>query len=170
MLRNIVWQVGMLGDYKREFWAFALRLLLRGEIEHLIGSIMVAHHLIMFARAASGGQARRVLLFDQAAGGGCSGRVEPEIRRRRRDRRSRRCRDHGLRVAAARTGQIASVSTDDTWPILLRPRARLPDSTSGPATRRAVNLSHVSRVSGDETADSQPHSATREPRFEIEPM
>jgi hypothetical protein len=56
MLRNIFWKVGVLGDYKIEFWKFALRRLARGEIEHLIGSVLVAHHLIMFARAASGGR------------------------------------------------------------------------------------------------------------------
>jgi hypothetical protein len=55
MLRNIFWKVGVLGDYKREFWRFALRRLARGEIEYLISSILVAHHLIMFARDASGG-------------------------------------------------------------------------------------------------------------------
>ena len=55
MLRNIFWKVGVLGDYKIEFWKFALRRLARGEIEHLIASILVAHHLIMFARDASGG-------------------------------------------------------------------------------------------------------------------
>src|SRR6201999_1502628 len=57
MLRNIFWNVGVLGDYKLEFWKFALRRLARGEIEYLISSILVAHHLIMFARDASGGQA-----------------------------------------------------------------------------------------------------------------
>jgi radical SAM superfamily enzyme YgiQ (UPF0313 family) len=56
MLRNIFWKIGILGDYKREFWKFALRRLARGEIEHLIASMMVAHHLIVFARAASGGR------------------------------------------------------------------------------------------------------------------
>jgi radical SAM superfamily enzyme YgiQ (UPF0313 family) len=56
MLRNIFWKIGVLGDYKLEFWKFALRRLARGEIEHLIASMMVAHHLIMFARAASRGQ------------------------------------------------------------------------------------------------------------------
>jgi radical SAM superfamily enzyme YgiQ (UPF0313 family) len=55
MLRNIFWKVGLFGDYRREFWKFALRRLARGEIEYLISSIMVAHHLIMFARDASGG-------------------------------------------------------------------------------------------------------------------
>jgi len=56
MLRNIFWKVGVLGDYKIQFWKFALRRLARGEIEYLISSILVAHHLIMFARDASGGQ------------------------------------------------------------------------------------------------------------------
>src|ERR1700760_2581930 len=56
MLRNIFWKVGVLGDYKIEFWKFALRRLARGEIEHLIASILVAHHLIMFARGASRGR------------------------------------------------------------------------------------------------------------------
>ena len=56
MLRNIFWKVGVLGDYRLEFWKFALRRLARGEIEYLISSILVAHHLIMFARDASGGQ------------------------------------------------------------------------------------------------------------------
>jgi hypothetical protein len=56
MLRNIFWKIGVLGDYKIEFWKFALRRLLRGEIEYLISSMMVAHHLIMFARAASRGR------------------------------------------------------------------------------------------------------------------
>jgi radical SAM superfamily enzyme YgiQ (UPF0313 family) len=56
MLRNIFWKVGVLGDYKLEFWKFALRRMVRGEIEYLIASMMVAHHLIMFARAASRGR------------------------------------------------------------------------------------------------------------------
>jgi radical SAM superfamily enzyme YgiQ (UPF0313 family) len=56
MLRNIFWKIGVLGDYKLEFWKFALRRLARGEIEHLIEAMMVGHHLIMFARAASGGR------------------------------------------------------------------------------------------------------------------
>jgi radical SAM superfamily enzyme YgiQ (UPF0313 family) len=55
MLRNIFWKVGVLGDYKLEFWKFALRRLARGEIEYLISSILVAHHLILFARDASRG-------------------------------------------------------------------------------------------------------------------
>jgi radical SAM superfamily enzyme YgiQ (UPF0313 family) len=56
MLRNIFWQVGVLGSYKRAFWSFALRRLRHGDIEGLIGSVVIAHHLIMFARAASSGR------------------------------------------------------------------------------------------------------------------
>ena len=56
MLRNIFWKVGVLGDYKWQFWKFALRRLARGQIEYLISSMLVAHHLIMFARDASRGQ------------------------------------------------------------------------------------------------------------------
>jgi radical SAM superfamily enzyme YgiQ (UPF0313 family) len=56
MLRNIFWRVGILGDYRIEFWKFALRRLMRGEIEYLIASVLVSHHLIVFARAASGGR------------------------------------------------------------------------------------------------------------------
>jgi radical SAM superfamily enzyme YgiQ (UPF0313 family) len=56
IMRNIFWKVGVLGDYKIHFWKFALRRLARGEIEYFISSMLVAHHLIMFARAASGGR------------------------------------------------------------------------------------------------------------------
>ena len=56
MLRNIFWQVGVLGNYKRVFWKFALDRLRKGDIEGLIGSAMIAHHLIEFARAATTGR------------------------------------------------------------------------------------------------------------------
>ncbi|MEN3349061.1 MAG: hopanoid methylase [Bradyrhizobium sp.] len=56
MLRNIFWKVGVLGDYKRVFWKFALGRIKRGDIEGLIGATLVAHHLITFARAASSGR------------------------------------------------------------------------------------------------------------------
>jgi radical SAM superfamily enzyme YgiQ (UPF0313 family) len=56
MLRNIFWKVGVLGDYRKVFWKFALGRLRHGDIEGLIASAMIAHHLIKFARAASVGQ------------------------------------------------------------------------------------------------------------------
>jgi hypothetical protein len=56
MLRNIVWKIGVLGDYKRVFWKFALGRLRKGDIEGLIGSALVAHHLIEFSRLATSGK------------------------------------------------------------------------------------------------------------------
>jgi len=56
MLRNIFWKVGVLGDYKRVFWKFALGRLRKGDIEGLIASAMIGHHLIVFARQASSGR------------------------------------------------------------------------------------------------------------------
>jgi len=56
MLRNIFWKVGVLGDYKKVFWKFALPRLKHGDIEGLISVALVAHHLITFARLASVGQ------------------------------------------------------------------------------------------------------------------
>jgi hopanoid C-2 methylase len=56
MLRKIFWKVGVLGDYRTVFWKFAWRRLRQGDIEGLIASATISHHLIMFARAASGGQ------------------------------------------------------------------------------------------------------------------
>ena len=53
MLRNIFWKVGVLGDYKRVFWKFALGRIRKGDIEGLIGSTLIAHHLIEFARLAT---------------------------------------------------------------------------------------------------------------------
>jgi hypothetical protein len=56
MLANIIWQVGIRSDYRREFWTFSLPLLRIGDIERVITVGLVAHHLILFARDASGGQ------------------------------------------------------------------------------------------------------------------
>jgi hopanoid C-2 methylase len=56
MLRNIIWRIGVRGDYKWAFWKFALPHLLRGDIESLLGSVMVAHHLIIYAREVTRGQ------------------------------------------------------------------------------------------------------------------
>jgi radical SAM superfamily enzyme YgiQ (UPF0313 family) len=57
ILRNVLWQIGVLGDYKWAFWKFAARRLVRGEIEALLSVMLVAHHLIVYAREASGGKA-----------------------------------------------------------------------------------------------------------------
>lgn len=57
ILKNIFWNVGVLGDYRGEFWKFAARRLMRGQIEHLVAVSLVAHHLILYARIASRGRA-----------------------------------------------------------------------------------------------------------------
>ncbi|MCI0467788.1 MAG: B12-binding domain-containing radical SAM protein [Beijerinckiaceae bacterium] len=56
MLGRIIWEAGIRGDYKRVFWKFTLRRLLRGQIEPVISVVLCAHHLIMFARDACGGR------------------------------------------------------------------------------------------------------------------
>lgn len=56
MLGRIVWKVGVAGDYRRPFWKFALPRLVRGDIESIISTALIAHHLIMFSRAASVGR------------------------------------------------------------------------------------------------------------------
>ena len=56
ILRNIFWKVGVLGDYRKVFWKFAWGRLRRGDLEGLISSTLMSHHLIMFARAAVSGR------------------------------------------------------------------------------------------------------------------
>jgi len=56
ILAKIVWKIGIRGDYRRVFWAFTLRRLMRGQIEPIIAVGLVAHHLIMFARDATNGR------------------------------------------------------------------------------------------------------------------
>ena len=56
MLINILWEVGVRGDYRREFWRFAGPRLLRADVECVIATGLVAHHLISFARDAVSGR------------------------------------------------------------------------------------------------------------------
>jgi radical SAM superfamily enzyme YgiQ (UPF0313 family) len=56
ILRNLFWQVGVRGNYRRSFWKFAWSRLSKGDFEGFLGSAVIAHHLIMFARAASSGR------------------------------------------------------------------------------------------------------------------
>jgi hypothetical protein len=51
MLRNIFWKVSVLGDYKRVLEVRA-RPHPQGDIAGLIGSTLIAHHLVEFARLA----------------------------------------------------------------------------------------------------------------------
>jgi hypothetical protein len=56
MLSRICWHVGVKGHYRGVFWRFALTRLVRGEIEYLISTMLLAHHLILLAREASVGR------------------------------------------------------------------------------------------------------------------
>ncbi len=56
VLRNVLWHVGVKGDYRFTFWKFALPLLLRGKVEALLNYCIPAHHLIIFAREACAGR------------------------------------------------------------------------------------------------------------------
>ncbi len=55
ILARIVWYVGLRGDYRRDFWRFAWTRIKRGEIESLIEVVILANHLIQFARLAADG-------------------------------------------------------------------------------------------------------------------
>jgi radical SAM superfamily enzyme YgiQ (UPF0313 family) len=50
LLGRIVWRIGMRGDYRRTFWRVAGAALRRGQVEELIQTAVVSHHLIEFTR------------------------------------------------------------------------------------------------------------------------
>ena len=55
MLRNVFWRLGVLGNYKKVFWKFALRRLRKGDIEGMLAAALVGHHLIRFGQEATSG-------------------------------------------------------------------------------------------------------------------
>ena len=55
MLRNVFWRLGVLSDYKKIFWKFALRRLRKGDIEGLLAAALVGHHLVRFGQEATSG-------------------------------------------------------------------------------------------------------------------
>ena len=54
-LFRIFWEIGVRGDYRREFWSFVWPQILRGEVELVVATTAVAHHMIRWAREASSG-------------------------------------------------------------------------------------------------------------------
>ncbi|HXH83601.1 MAG TPA: B12-binding domain-containing radical SAM protein [Candidatus Tectomicrobia bacterium] len=50
ILARVLWTVGVRGDYRRTFWRFAWPLLRRGDLEPLLHTAIVAHHLIAYTR------------------------------------------------------------------------------------------------------------------------
>jgi len=56
LLFNSILQLGILSDYRREFWRVFLYAARRGQIEGALGMAFMSHHLIKFTREALSGQ------------------------------------------------------------------------------------------------------------------
>jgi hopanoid C-2 methylase len=56
MLFKICWKLGVIADFRREFWAFAWPRLKQGRIENVISIGILTKHLITFARKARSGE------------------------------------------------------------------------------------------------------------------
>lgn len=54
-LSNLLWRVGLWGDYRETFWKLAKPAFQTGNIEAVIHAGLVGHHLIQFARECSRG-------------------------------------------------------------------------------------------------------------------
>jgi radical SAM superfamily enzyme YgiQ (UPF0313 family) len=50
ILGRVIWRVGVRSDYRSTFWRFAGPALRRGDIEQVIQTALVSHHLITFTR------------------------------------------------------------------------------------------------------------------------
>jgi radical SAM superfamily enzyme YgiQ (UPF0313 family) len=50
VLGRVLWRLGVRGDYRKTFWRFAGPALRRGDIEVVIHTAVVSHHLITFTR------------------------------------------------------------------------------------------------------------------------
>jgi hopanoid C-2 methylase len=59
ILKKIFWHVGVKADYRLRFWKMAIPALRRGDIEGVIHTAVVAHHMIMFARDCIRGDAEK---------------------------------------------------------------------------------------------------------------
>jgi len=56
LMFNILLKVGVLSDYRETFWRFAKPAFQKGQIEYIISTALVSHHLIKFARECGQGQ------------------------------------------------------------------------------------------------------------------
>jgi len=66
ILGRIFWHVGLRSNYRARFWRMALPALLRGQIEGVIHTAAVAHHMILFARECARGEAEKCFYFEGA--------------------------------------------------------------------------------------------------------
>jgi len=56
MLAKVCWKLGIVADYRRHFWGYAWARLKEGRIEEIIGTGIIAKHLITFSRKACAGE------------------------------------------------------------------------------------------------------------------
>jgi hopanoid C-2 methylase len=55
MLFKICWKLGVIADFRQQFWTFAWPRLKSGKIENVISIGILTKHLITFARKAASG-------------------------------------------------------------------------------------------------------------------
>ena len=67
LLARIVWEIGVRGSYRRTFWRAAWPALCSGDIESLIHTAVVSHHLIEFTRRCVRGDAEASFYAPTAA-------------------------------------------------------------------------------------------------------
>jgi radical SAM superfamily enzyme YgiQ (UPF0313 family) len=56
MFFKVCWKLGVVADYRRHFWSYAWPRLKEGRIEEIIGTGIIAKHLITFSRKACAGE------------------------------------------------------------------------------------------------------------------
>jgi radical SAM superfamily enzyme YgiQ (UPF0313 family) len=56
MLFKVCWKLGVIADYRRQFWSYAWPRFKEGRIEEVIGTGIIAKHLITFSRKACAGE------------------------------------------------------------------------------------------------------------------
>jgi hopanoid C-2 methylase len=66
ILGKIFVKVGLFGDYRREFWRFAIPVLRAGRIADFIAVALVAHHMIRFARDCTEGRQNASFYADRS--------------------------------------------------------------------------------------------------------
>src|SRR5271165_7058893 len=66
IITRLLVRVGLFGDYRRSFWQMAWPALRAGRIEELIHVGIVAHHMIVFARACAEGRENASFYIDRA--------------------------------------------------------------------------------------------------------
>ncbi|MGY1708762.1 B12-binding domain-containing radical SAM protein [Geodermatophilus sp. SYSU D00758] len=59
VLGRVLWRLGVVGGYRRDFWRMALPLLRQGRVEKVVHIATVTHHLVTFAGEVAAGTAEK---------------------------------------------------------------------------------------------------------------